>query len=267
MTQRLFMINSDGKNEPVLAAPDGVETTLEDLRVRAFARTPYDHLLVEIGHVDAAERALSAGSDAVLIDTFGDYAIDRIRAIADVPVIGAGEAGIAEASAGGRSFSIVTVWPRSMAWLYADRLQRVAGGAACAGVHYVGDESELDLLGTATGVKARMSRAEPTTLDAIVTACHAAIEQDRTDVVLLGCTCMSPIAAMIQERCDFPVVDASAAGLRAAFAALERGDGPADVERSSRAGTVGTVVDAWLATGDIPIMDECEVCTIAPAQS
>lgn len=267
MVQRLSMINSDGKYGPAIPAPDGIEVRLEDLRVRAFARTPYDHLLVEVGHVDAAERALAAGCDALVIDTFGDYAIDRIRTVADVPVVGAGEAGIAEAATGGRRFSIVTVWPRSMAWLYDQRLAQVPDGASCGGVHYVGDETELDLLGTAAGVKALMSRSEQGTIDGIVAACHSAVEQDGTQSVLLGCTCMSPVAMAIQAQCNFPVIDASAAGLRAAFRALLRGDAAQPSEPTKRAGTIGRLVDAWLATDEIPVIDECEVCTITAPPS
>lgn len=203
----------------------------------------------------------------MFIDTFGDYAIDRIRTVATVPVIGAGEAGVAEASAGGRGFSIVTVWPSSMRWLYQERLARIDGGEACGGVHFVGDESELTKLGTATGVKARMSRAESSTIDAIVAACQAAIAQDGTQAVLLGCTCMSPVAATIQARCEFPVIDASAAGLRAAFKALEDKNKPRPTAPTERAGTIGRLVDAWLATDDIPVIDECEVCTLTTPTS
>lgn len=262
---RLVMVNSDNKDAPALPAAEGVDVVLQDLRVRAFARTPYDHLVVEIGHVDAAERALQEGCDALFIDTFADYAIERIRTVADVPVIGAGEAGIAEAAQSGRRFSIVTVWPTSMGWLYDERLHHCAGGQRCGGVHHIGAEEELDLLGTATGVQARMSRAEQSTLDTIVEACHQAIQADGTEAVLLGCTCMSPVAEAIQARCDFPVIDASAAGLRAAYAALDSGDGPASTQPTRRAGTIPTLVDAWLAAGDLPAIDECDVCAITPS--
>lgn len=262
---QLVMVNSDQKDAPALPAVEGIDVVLQDLRVRAFARTPYDHLIVEIGHVDAAERALADGCDALFIDTFADYAIERIRTVADVPVIGAGEAGIAEAAADGRRFSIVTVWPRSMGWLYDERLHSCEGGQRCGAVHHVGDEAELDLIGTAGGVQARMSRAEQSTLDSIVEACHRAIAADGTDAVLLGCTCMSPVAEAIQARCDFPVIDASAAGLRAAYASVVGGRRPAAATPTRRAGTVPALVDAWLAAGDLPSIDECDVCAITPS--
>ncbi len=263
---RIAVINSDGKDAPVLAAPDGIDVRLQELRVRAFARTPYDHLLVELAHVDAAETALADGCDALLIDTFGDYAIERIRTVSTVPVVGAGEAGIAEAADGGRRFSIVTVWPESMGWLYRERLANCAGGVACSGVHHVGAEEELDRVGTAAGVKARMIRGEGATVDAIVAACHRAVAQDSSDAVLLGCTCMSPIAAAVQSRCSFPVIDASEAGLRSAYHVVRSGRSATRPLGTQRAGTIPSIIDAWLATGEVPNPDECDVCVFtAPA--
>ena len=264
MTRRLGVINSDGKCAPALAPPSGIEVRLQELRFRAFARTPYDHLLVELGHVDAAERALAAGYDALLIDTFADYAIERIRAVATVPVMGAGEAGIAEASADGRRYSIVTVWPSSMGWLYDERLANCSGGGSCGGVHHAGAERELDLVGTDTGVKARMIRGEDQVIDAIVAACSRAIENDSTKAILFGCTCMSPIAAKVQARCAFPVIDASAAGLRAAYGVLLDRSRPVRPLTTRRAGTIPSIVDAWIAAGMIPDPDGCNVCTFIP---
>ena len=76
------MINSDGKSAPVLPDRPGVTTELHDLRVRSFARTPYDRLFTELGTLDAAERALASGCDAVYVDSFADYAVDAIRSVA-----------------------------------------------------------------------------------------------------------------------------------------------------------------------------------------
>lgn len=263
MKAKLTVINSDGKESLALPAPDGIEVRLQDLRFRAFARDPYEQLLVELGHVDAAEQALGDHPDALLVDTVGDYAIERMRAISPVPVFGAGEAGIAEASAGSRRFSIVTVWPSSMRWLYDERLALSTGGDCCAGVHHLSAESELSLIGTEDGVKARMVRREESTVDTIVAACRRAIEADGSEAILLGCTCMSPVASAIQERCSFPIIDASAAGLRAAYSELSRRDASPAPAATRRAGAVPPLIDMLLAAGHVPLQDECQVCTIA----
>lgn len=265
MVPKLGVINSDGKKAMVLTPPENISLDLVDLRMRAFAATPYDQLLVELNSVDAAERALAAQADALFIDTFGDYAIQRIRAASPVPVLGAGESGIAEASSEGlRSFSIVTVWPASMKWLYSEVLSRSTWGHLCQDVHHVSPESELSFLGTDLGVKARMIRGEKDLLDEIVKACHAAIETDESEVILLGCTCMSPIAEKIQEQCSFPVIDASAAGLRAAYRVLAEQPPRCETVTTKRAGTVSRIVETLLEAEFEKSYepDECEVCSI-----
>src|SRR5712691_2101376 len=102
-------------------APEGVRLVIYPPRISAFPHTPYDRLLVELAHVDAAERAARDGVDALLIDSTCDWGIEAIRAAVDVPVVGAGEVGIADASSGGRRFGIVTIWPPALEFLYTER--------------------------------------------------------------------------------------------------------------------------------------------------
>ncbi len=271
--RRLAIINSDAKREPVLPDPDGVTSVLVDLRMRAFARTPYDHLLTELSTVDAGERAIAGGADAVYIDTVGDYGIGRLRAASPVPVVGAGEASLAHLAALGRRYTIVTVWPRSMEYIYAERLATCRGGDLAADVHYISDEPELDLVGTDAGVKARMRRGESEIVATIVAACRLAAAADGTDLVLFGCTCMTPVAAEVTEQTGLDILDPSTLGLRAAHAAAlggERFDPPA----ASRLGAVGALVHSCLTGSTVDsvpdsivesAVDSCDVCAVLPA--
>lgn len=260
---RLAIINSDGKSRPPLPDPDGLVSSLHDLRFRVLARTPYDRLFTELGTLDAAERALTQGCDGIYVDTFGDYAVERIRAITDVPVVGAGEATIGAAARFGR-FSVVTVWPRSMGWLYDERLAAVPGGGACAGVHHLADENELALVGTGDGVKARMIRGEGAVVDDVVSLCRDALARDRSEVVALGCTCMSPIAPAVAERLGVPVLDPARVGLAEAHGQV-LGGMRSTRERFpvGRVGLAAAVVDACLAV-EGQAGDECEVCVVVP---
>lgn len=260
----IAMVNSDGKQAPVAADPPGVTTRLYDLRFRVMARTPYEHLFTELGTLDVAERALADGCDVVYVDTFGDYAVERIRALTSRPVIGAGEASIRHAAAEHASYSIVTVWPQSMAYLYDERLESTPGGRSCRGLHHLSDDDELDRVGRRDGVKARMGRHEDGVVDALVDLSRRALEQDRSDAVLLGCTCMSPVAAQLRDRLDVPVLDPSAIGLAAAQeAALE----PAPPHRPSavrHTGLAGAAVQAYLVAeqAESVWIDDCGVCAI-----
>lgn len=264
----LAMVNSDGKSAPALPDPPGITTELHDLRLRSFARTPYDRLFTELGTLDAAERALTSRCDAVYVDSFADYAVDAIRGVTTVPVVGAGEAAIGAASAGGRRFSIVTVWPRSMQFLYEERLARSAGGEHCAGVHFVSPEEELDRVGTRTGVQAQMRRREGGVVERLVQACADALAMDGSDAVLLGCTCMSPVGQQLAERCDVPVLDASAVGQQAALAALQGPGLPSDAAEpaAARSGRAVRLVDALLAgppEAEPAAADTCSMCVVA----
>jgi allantoin racemase len=265
--RRLAMINSDGKAHPPLPDPDGVLTTTYDLRFRVMARTPYDHLFTELGTVDAAEAALADRSQALYIDTFGDYGADRIRAMTDVPVVGAGEASIAAAGVQLRSFSIVTVWPRSMEYLYDERLRTCTGGDRCAGVHFLSGEDELERVGRSEGVKARMIRQEGGIVDGLAALCGAAVARDGSEGVLLGCTCMSPVAVELAERCAFPVLDPSRLGLEAAFQALAGAAEPRPAHRTARHGLATEIVSAYVGHSDngSALLDDCDVCAITNA--
>jgi allantoin racemase len=259
---RLALLNSEAARQPPLAPPDGIELEFFPLRVPGFARNPYDHLFVEIAHIDAAERAEVAGCDGIFIDTFADYGIDRIRHTVAIPVFGAGEVGIAAASAGERRFSIVTVWPESLAFIYRERLIACAGGHLCAGVHYFSAETELELLNTDAGIAQRMVAREGSLVDQLAQACRRAVDEDGSEAVLCGCTCMSPIGELLAERCVFPVVECSRVGQAAAMDGLLSGSRAAERALSARRGDVRRMVDSMLGESDGLQMpqDTCDVC-------
>ena len=260
--RRLAMLNSDGKRRPPLPDPAGCQTTLVDLRTRVLARTPYDRLLTELVTLDAAEKAIEDGYDALLIDSFGDYAIDAIRAATDVPVVGAGEASLAAAARYGR-FTIVTVWPESMRFIYDERLRTCPGGESCVRVLYFSPESELDLVGSPQGIRARMRRHEQAVVEELGEACRKAAVADGAAAVLLGCTCMSPVAADLQNWCDVPVLDPSALGQQAAFDAVMNGKRDYDRPRSARTGHARLLVDLWLRHDAAAAEPEaCDVCVV-----
>ncbi len=267
---RLGLVNSDGKHSPPLADPDGVTTVLHDLRFRVLARSPYEHLMTELGTLDAAERALAEGCDALYVDTFGDYAVGRIRALAAVPVVGAGEEGIRAAAALGE-FSVVTVWPESMRYLYDERLAATPGGERCRGVHHLSGDDELDRVGRGDGVKARMLRGEGDVVDDLVALSRAAMDRDGTDVVLLGCTCMAPVAETLGERLGVAVLDPSRIGLavaheaaRAHAAGRAAGPGAPMVSPVRHAGLAVALVSAYLDQQEAAAvqLDDCEICGI-----
>jgi allantoin racemase len=240
-------------------APDAVELVMYPPRIGAFPYTPYDRLIVDLAHVDAAERAAADGVDAILIDSTCDWGIEAVRAAVDIPVVGAGEVGIAEASAGGRRFSIVTVWPPALEFLYVERLRMVPGGEHCVGTRYVSRDDDLDKLGTSESVIARMDRREESVLDRIVEECRRSVADDGAEAVLLGCTCMAKTAPLIEQRfSEVPLIESARSALGVALDAA-----PARRNRTSISGLVPQLVDAWTGAGpgeELPVVEDCALC-------
>ncbi len=194
---------------PLLGADDALEVV--PLRATEFPHDPARLVVVELLHLDAALRARDAAPDAVFVDTFGEYALDAARAVLDVPVVGAAEAAFDRAAAQGGRFAIVTVWPRSLDWLYRDRLRRHDATARCSGVWYVGAAVDA--------VRAELRRADEALAARTLAACRAAVDSGARSIVL-GCTCMAPMAAALAASLPVPVICASRSGLALA---LERG--------------------------------------------
>lgn len=250
------------------AASPPATAALANPRLSAFAFTPYERLVVDLGYVDAIQAAATQGAAAVMINSFADYGLDAARAAVEVPVIGAGAAAIAEASAQGtRPFAIVTVWPRSMAFLYEERLRAAPGGERCVGVRYVSREEELARLGDADGVMQRMARHDAPIIAALLRECEAAVREDGAAAIALGCTCMAPVGPLLEGRCSVPVIEASRAGMHAALAAAAAraaGAGEPVPARARNTRLVPAIVSAWQGTdtgaGAEPAPAECPVC-------
>ena len=197
-----------------------LELELVNPRLSLFAATPYERLLVDLGYADAALQAAQGGGNAILINSFADYGLDAAQAALTVPVIGAGEAALRDASAeGSRPFSIVTVWPRSMGFLYEERLRATGLQGLCRSVRHASHEDELSKLGSEDGVMPRMARQEPTVIASLRALCEAAVRDDGAAAIVLGCTCMAPIGTLLQTGCTVPMIEPSMAGLRAAILA------------------------------------------------
>lgn len=263
VSTRLAVLNLDGRTTPPEGVPDEVDVRLVDPRVGVLPRTPYDRLLCEIAAVDAAERAIAEGCDAILVESFGDYGLAAIRSLTDVPVVGAGETAIQAAARRGR-FAVITVWPRAMGHVYADRLAVVAGGSRCVAVHHVVEDDEIDRPGGGADLHRRALDGDGDTTARVVEACRAAVDRDLLDAVVLGCTCMSAMAATVAAECAVPVIDPAAVGYERAIDLIR--DAPAASETRSKtrhAGRIARLVDGWLGEDADPPDESCGVCVTA----
>jgi allantoin racemase len=248
--------------------PD-VEVVLIQPRLSMFAFSPYERLLVDVGYVDAAQSAAHAHCDAILINSFADYGIDAARSAVVAPIVGAGAAALQQASLTGEGrFCILTVWPKSMGFLYDERLRSLEMVPRCVAIRHFSTEDELSRLAGDTSLMARMARHEDDIIDALGTACEALIAQYHPDSIVLGCTCMSPIAEALAKRCPVPIIDGAISGLRLlasgdkAVSSISIGLASGRVT-TKRTHLIPDMVSAWVGAAHAPapvVTSDCPVC-------
>lgn len=234
--------------------PAGTELSAWPSRVGVFPATPVERAMQAIGHLEAGLSAAEAGVNAAVIDSVGDYGLDALHAALAIPVVGSGEAGMAAAAGHGR-FAIVTVWPTSMNFVPLDLLHAYGLADRCIGIRNVGEEHVLDAIAGPDGYLSRVHRADASIMERVVAEIEAAAA-DGADAVMLGCTCMSPMAERLAAVTALPVISPLAEAAKRA-AALASGGGLKGV-KTDRAPLLHLMVDAIAGRED----ENCPVCVV-----
>ena len=201
----------------------GYDPQLVETRLPAFPVNEINRHLAEVANVEAGLRSEADGFDAVFINTVGDYGLSALRSAVRIPVIGAGQATMHAACQLGSKFSIVTIWPPQLLFIYHGLLQLYRMEDRCVSIRCVSQDEELDTLADDENFVTDMRAGEVTQQDRIVRDCERAIAEDGADTIMLGCTCMSPIAHEIAARVDAPVLNPLATGYAATEMALTLG--------------------------------------------
>ena len=170
----------------------------------------YDEALAVPGLLQEIASGERDGYDAYVIACFGDPGLKGARELARGPVIGIAEAAMHLASMVGSHFSVVTTLGRTIgqAWHLAEiyGMQRF-----CANVR----ACELPVLELEEpGSKAR---------ERITAECRLALEQDGSDVIVLGCAGMADLCEHIAQTLGVPVIDGVAAATQLAESLVSLG--------------------------------------------
>lgn len=202
----------------------------------ASVESAVDEVLAAPGVVDAAIRAEAEGADAVVIDCMLDPGLEAAREAVSIPVVGAGEAGLAAAAERGR-FSVVTVLDRQ-APMFRDLARRHGLSDRLVSVRGIG----VPVLALEQDRDASVARTIP--------ACAAAMAEDGAQAIVFGCTGMLGFADPIADAMRLPegiVVDPLPNAIHAAIAAARSGGRtrPAP-ERKATAG-----FEAWRSLSDL----------------
>ena len=144
----------------------------------------YDEIIAA-PYVVKKVREVADKADAIIINCFGDVAVDAAREITDVPIIGPGTSTMALAQLLGHIFSAVV--PTSGGNLIIKRIAAKLGTTKLASVRAV-DIPVLELLNEAKLVE-KMTKAAV-----------KAIEDDGAHVIVLGCTGMAGLADQVKHE-------------------------------------------------------------------
>jgi allantoin racemase len=158
----------------------------------------YDEALAVPGLLQEIAAGEREGCDGYVIACFGDPGLKAARELARGPVVGIAEAAMHVASLLGRSFSVVTTLGRTtgQAWHLAEAygMKRF-----CANVRAC-ELPVLELERPGSDAQARITRE-----------CRRALDEDGSDVIVLGCAGMADLCDHIAATLGVPVVDGVAA--------------------------------------------------------
>ncbi|MFN5509762.1 MAG: aspartate/glutamate racemase family protein, partial [Burkholderiales bacterium] len=148
----------------------------------------------------------------LIIAAFGDPGLDAAKTRWALPMTGIAEAGMAEAAAGGRRFSVVTTTPRLVDSIGA-RARAYGHGERFLGVRLTPGDPALLM-------------ADPERLvGALEEACRAAIEIDGAEAIVIGGGPLAVAARALQgrfrlhgEAAAVPIVEPIPAAVRLALA-------------------------------------------------
>ena len=168
----------------------------------------YDEAMSIVGLVDAINEDPTA--DAYIIACFGDPGLLAAREITSAPVLGIAEAAMHAASFVATGFSVVTTLERTR--VIAENLVRNYGMEHhCRRVRAT-DIAVLELDNPNSNARALITEE-----------CEAALVEDKSGAIILGCAGMADLTKYLEDRLQVPVIDGVAAAIKFAEALVGLG--------------------------------------------
>jgi allantoin racemase len=162
-----------------------------------------DEALALPGLVEVIARGNGAGFAGHVIACFDDTGLDAARSLANVPVVGIGEAAYHMAALVAGRFSVVTTLSRSVPAL-EHNLMRYGLAARCGRVR----AAEVPVL----ALEDPHSQAR----DRVSAEIDRAIREDRAEAIVLGCAGMADLARSLSAEHGLPVIEGVSAAIRLA---------------------------------------------------
>ncbi len=262
---KIGVLGSYGETVPPevrAALGSGVEVAFYKPRVPIFAFSPAEFAIQELSYLEAGMTAAADGCEAIVYNSFSDYGIAALRAAVDVPVVGAGETALKLAASLASRFTLVTVWPESTNFMPQRLVAEFGMADRLAAIRNVSTEAIIESDDRPDAFIKGMQAGTDGTLQRIFAACSLAAKEDGAELVVIGCTCMSPIAGRIADASPVPVINPLTAALAHAEMRLRLGIGAvrpaaAPAARAPSLDLVRRMVDA---VADAAAPTDCPVC-------
>ena len=84
----------------------------------------------------------------------------------------------------------------------------------CVSIRCISEDNELENLHEEENFVTKMRKGEKTQKEKILNQCALAIKEDKATSIILGCTCMSPIARSIALEFNTPVLNPMTTGYK-----------------------------------------------------
>lgn len=205
---------------PLLALDRASDAVLLPVPGAVFPTIPKDRAQCATAYVAAGLNAEASGATALYINTVGDYGLSALRAAAKVPVAGSGSASIRTALVDAECFAFVTLWPPAMRFIYDAILEETGTTEQCVELIHLSDDSLLENPMGPREAMGHMQACGLTTVNAVVDAIESVRTRYPGCAMILGCTCMYPLAPRLAEL-GLAVIDPMRAGYEQLLAELE----------------------------------------------
>lgn len=203
------MTRSIGAQAAAVAAPGTEIVPLTPAFGAESVEGNYESYLAAVAVMETV-RAHPGPYDAVIQAGYGEHGREGLKELLEVPVVDITEAAASTAQYLGHRYSVVTTLDRTVP-LIEDRLKLAGLTDRCASVRASG-MAVLDL-----------ERDPEAAVEAIAEQAVRAVEDDRAEVICLGCGGMSGLAERVVARTGAPVVDGVAAAVTVAESLVRLG--------------------------------------------
>ena len=192
-----------------MAGPDTDVLTISPPLAPASIESHAEDVVAGYRLIEAA-LARQGTYDGLVVACYYDPAVEALREVLDVPVVGIAEASSHMASLLAPKFSVITVLRRGVRHVESV-IDRVGLTSRCASVRGV-DLGVLDL-------DEDLSRS----MNLIAAEARKAVDEDGAEAIALGCAGMGPLDKQLQEVLGVPVLDGVACAVPLVEACIRYG--------------------------------------------